>query len=249
MNPNINTHYFYDECAFEVRFYNQPNFKYNIHDYLIPSLGLPKQKDGHPSDSNIRTESVGFIAVLSDRKWLVKEVDFSRTHQSLFFFCRETEHIQMDAMAYPIDPSMTRDDIEGDSFPEANAAGTAWLFKHTRPGTHDDFERILHAIAVATFSGQMEAVILKCITATNRTAKRTAQRRVASWQTLRADVIAEAKKIHRANVLGHYHRDPHPSTGHYYAILSAAVSSVKAKWKAAVPKGTTFSERYNRRPQ
>ena len=244
MSLVINTHILTDECAFNIYLGEDADGSYDIHKYLIPSLGLPEKKNGYPTGWENKTESIGHIAVLNDDKWMVKEVDLVDRRSNLYLICRETEHIQMDAMAYPIDPSMTREDIEGDSFPEPNATNTGWVFKHTRPGTHDDFERTLHAIVVATFANQIEEVMLKCLTASNRAAKREAQDRLANWRTFRNEVTTEAKKIHRGNVLGHYHRDPHPETGHYYAILSLAMGNVKARWKAASAKGGIARDRY-----
>lgn len=198
---------------------------YNPSDYIIPSLGI---RDGQFPD-----HKRGYIAARKGDVWAVKEALIPTRDSSLNLVC--VDRASHDEMAYPIDPRMAREDIEGASILEPNATNTGWLFYKTRKGTHHDYELTLLAHIGAMFGLIIGQFRVDQIRATDDQSRSDAALKEVTATLFWADVKFQATQIVRSLYLGQRVVEPHPDTGYLDADSTKAVEAVKAKWKQSNP--------------
>lgn len=136
----------------------------------------------------------------------------------------------------PVDPSMTEVDVHRAVEAYPNEAGTAWLFRHTNQGTHDDHELLLAAVIEAPFQQMFRQYQYDALNTDSAQAITRANDSFKSLAIFHGRVFREAKKIARAKHLGERHQDPHPSEGHLKTEALEAIAVVKADW---IEKGKT----------
>lgn len=139
----------------------------------------------------------------------------------------------MTHIAYPLDPNMTAEDIDGATELKGNAANDGWLFFHGTAARHQKHLIDVRKAVIAYFEPYVSAVDLKWKQALSVPA--TATQLLAKLEILlayRADVVAAADSFERLYVHGHFVRNPHPKVDHVHRALVAALSSVKLKWSA-----------------
>lgn len=177
-----------------------------------------------------------FCAVSSEEgPWRVERMSHQyAAGDQLVLHCEEPSFRSlMVKLAYPVDPGLTREDIEGATELQANADNTGWLFFHGSNAPNQGHLIDVRKAVMAYFEPQLSAVDLKWKQALSEPA--TAARLLTKLETLlayRADVVAAADSAERLLPHGHFVRNPHPETDHVHRALVAALSSVKFKWNA-----------------
>ena len=178
-----------------------------------------------------------FIAVrrtLNRRKgiWSVEQIWARVTDEKTAIYINSSNQEICFYMAYPIDPRMTHDDIEGADIIEPNATNDGWIFKHSQPGPHHDHFLAVRSAITTQFQPYLDASLIKRFEATNNRARTQAQTKYKDLCDFRDLVILEAEKAEQSEILGHFHRDPHPSIGHLHDAIKAGLASAKTAWAA-----------------
>lgn len=229
--------YDYSNCRFSVRLNRDPfpmNYEYDVLDFIIPSIGKRTEIfDGRERDA-------GDIAVYADGIWHTEQMQIARypaDSPSLQFQCHSKA--AKTSMAFPIDPSMTRADIEGATIIEPNASNTAWIFKHTQAGNHHD-----HEIRLAgDIDGIFQPVFRLYLTESWKAGlEEISRQRYTLLTDFYSEVLKEAKKISRGKHLGERHKDLHPEAGHLHTEILTAYNTVKAKWDADSAKADAITK-------
>ena len=121
-------------------------------------------------------------------------------------------------------------DIEGAQIAEANAASTAWVLKHTQPGTHHDQLLAIVGAVRTQFAPHLTDALIKRFEATNRSARAVAEERHAALCKVEESVLEKAVAAEKGRHLGYYHQDPHPAKGHVLSAVDAAIAAVKVDY-------------------
>ena len=149
---------------------------YDVANYLIPSLGVDPPEDPH---GNIFfKENVGYTAILRDDTWHVSLTSLSKEGRYITF---RVAVRGFHALAYPIDPRMTREDIQDATIIEPNEDGTAWTFKHGNAGPHQEHLIAVRSGVVSSFQPFLDAALFKRFEATNNVVR---NRATAKYQNL-----------------------------------------------------------------
>lgn len=194
-------------------------------DYAIPSLNDTLEP------MNGETQSVK-IAVRVRGKWAVTEA-WIRHFAGVTSI--STERSLADALAYPVARSMLAEDINGALFIEANGDGDAWVFRHTKAGTHHDHEKAVRALLFAEFGPAIDAALDKRLEATNAAVRLTATTKHKRLVEFRDDILAAGQVVSRSKHLGQRHKEPHPVEGHVVSEARQAINDTMADWKTTRP--------------
>lgn len=221
MKPTLNRNYDLDLCGFRGI---QENF--NINDFVATSLGVPEPKE---ENRQLVYDPV-YTVVEINKHWHISQSRlYIRTSNGRWYSECDGTHAA-DAMAYPIDPTMTREDIEGATRIEPNDDNTGWLFFHASAGHHKDHEVAVMAGIEGYFSPPARQFQVDAILAGDDSARTLAKQRQVLWAEYYGQVVSAARTIARAAHLGKRHKDPHPEDGHVASDIRAALAQVKAKW-------------------
>ena len=136
-----------DPCMFYKRF---PSTTTKLTDFIIPTL---PSENTYYSDGRVRGNKAS-IAMRVSGKWIVEEafVSFSKTRVTV----ECVKYIGRDAYAFPIDPRMTRMDIEGADRIFANSTNDGWLFGHSESDEHHDRAYQLESIMTTLFQDAID---------------------------------------------------------------------------------------------
>ena len=109
-----------------------------VTDLFIKQLGVYAERARELSTyqwyNNVR-----YIAAHRDNEWVVARAVAYKTNY-YFIHLFDIDERAVDKIAFPVDPRMTRQDIEGATKIYENEDGTAWLFAHASAGNHHDHE-------------------------------------------------------------------------------------------------------------
>ena len=110
-------------------------------------------------DEDNPKNNTGYIPALIDGKWEPILYGFHRDR----VYCildngafANNHHVE--AIAIGIDSRMTEADISGSPYVELNSAGTGWLFKHTKTGTHHDITLSVKDGVYASFRSELDGL-------------------------------------------------------------------------------------------
>lgn len=235
MMPTILTETTSEFPAFSTRDENP-----QVATYAIPGLAAP------PSHRRF-SDSVTMIycAVYAGGKWVVRPMGYSSGNSHVSLLCTSDDIVKV---AYPIDPAMTREDIEGATEIEPNSDNTGWLFFHGDKGKHHDHLLTVQSATIALFQPYLDQIDVKWKQAIAIPA--TAGPLVTRYANLceyRDDVIAAALEAEKKQLHGHFVRNEHPEVGHVHAAIKAGLSATKLKWGASqslLTKYTTISREH-----
>ena len=131
-----------DPCNFT--YYPKEGEKIKPSDFMI---NIPASTDALPSNYNLDIENRGWIAVKRNHTWDVEDADI-RPESNPESFHIACIHWKQDAndLAFPIDPRINRQDIEGATKIFPNTTNDGWLFSHAEVSHHH--ERIIQLEAV-----------------------------------------------------------------------------------------------------
>lgn len=144
ITPDVSYHNSHDNGEFTIRVPN--GYKHNNLDFAVPSLGIV---------DNDEWSKKGYLAVLRNEGWTVSEAILSQSYAQ-FFSASCSDGIHTIAMAYPIDPAMTRQDIEGATKIYRNSTNTGWLFAHAEDAHHHDRIFTLESIMTTAFQDVLD---------------------------------------------------------------------------------------------
>ena len=147
MEPQL-VHQSLDNCVFNIPL-SGDSTDYNLSDYLISSLGI-----GNKPDLHRHAEKIGYAAILS-HDWGVEQVHVQSRSGRLMFYCDQLA--PRDSMAFPIDPRMTKGDIEGATKIFPNSTNDGWLFSHTDSDEHHDRMYELESVMVSMFQDVIDS--------------------------------------------------------------------------------------------
>ena len=166
---------------------------------------------------------------ISGDNWAVREIDSMVYPNALnpTNFYASVDNYTCDGWAFPIDPRMTKADIEGANRIEANSTNDGWLFFHTEPGTHHDHE----IQVVSAISGLIEPLICKyqldVLDADSDTKKKKARDGIAALKVFYNLLLTNAQKVSRSAYLGQRVKEPHPAKGHLHNDLVSTYNAAK----------------------
>lgn len=132
-------------------------------------------------------------------------------------------------LCYPIDERITELDIIGavESYP--NDTNTGLLFRHTREGTHHDYELHLLAAIDGVAQPYIRGYLSDSFDANAGVAERGRDGFV-KLSKFYGEVVGEARTIARGIYLGERHQKAHPPEGWVDRDITAAVEKVEADW-------------------
>lgn len=135
------------------------NYAPTENDFIVQSLGTTTREN----------KTLGWVALKHSNKWFIEESYIYIGKTSAFI--EYESQIKSDAFAYPIDPSMTRQDIEGATEIYPNATNTGWLFAHATEEDHHErvilLEAIMHTLFEDEVHSKLEDVLKKVVGSDN----------------------------------------------------------------------------------
>lgn len=146
---------------------------------------------------------------------------------------------RLDALAYPIDPSMTRTDIDGATKIKPNADNTGWVFHHASKGDHEDHYTAVRGAVMSAFQPRIDAALVKRMDAPNQPTRTRAQARYSNLCQFRDAVLESALTAEKAEHQGFFAQDEHHEKGHVDDAVRTAIKALKAKW--AREKATEYA--------
>ena len=130
---------------------------------------------------------------------------------------------------YPIDPRIEKRDVIGAVEAYPNKTNTGWLFRHTREGTHHDYELHLLAAIDGVAQPYIRGYLSDSFDANEGVAERGRDGFV-KLSKFYGEVVGEARSIARGIYLGERHQQAHPPEGWLDRDITAAVAKVEADW-------------------
>ena len=208
-----------DLCALELR---DPSGKFKYSD-----VALGDSLDSLPIAPSYQT---GQIAVTFNRGpealWDLIPADITINSERTYLVAHAID-VACSNIAYPIDPRMTKADIEGAAIIKPNSTNDGWLFYHTEPGTHHDHE----IQVVSAISGLIEPLICKyqldVLDADSDTKKKKARDGIAALKVFYNLLLTNAQKVSRSAYLGQRAKEPHPAKGHLHNDLVSTYNAAK----------------------
>ena len=207
-------------------------------DFTISSL---------PSENYVfrgRTRKKSWVAIRSSGVWKVEDVELSFGGGSLTIFCIAYNKPH-DAYAYPIDPAMTRQDIEGATRIYENSDRTGWLFAHADTEHHHERVILLEAIMHTLFEDLVHdrlSSVLKAVVGHNNPSPpigtallynyNAQSGSLANYQTLlefRKECVKWCAEVEKLLFLGQHVQESDHFLKHQ---LVRAIKQAKAVWKA-----------------
>ena len=182
-------------------------------------------------DVNSAIELYG-IAVLHIGGWEIERGYFiAPTAGYLSIYCTERKH--RTAIAFPIDPRMTRADIEGAKKIYPNADDTGWLFAHARPEDHHDRSLVVQAIVSAAFEkavgdrlNEMFVLIVNDRSSSQQRGKLIEYDAIKSFREACIHWVREYEKA--LHVGEHIQEEGH----HYHLVALKSITETKRHWVA-----------------
>ena len=200
----------------------------------VPSTHVFKPTDfavtGYPVEFEDPDYVHVHVAVKDQNHWQVVKASAGFNVGSLSL--RPNHGESFDLLAFPVDPRMTAEDINGATHIFANADNTGWLFSHASPANHHDHEITLMAGIDGVFQPLFRQYHVDVITGANLNIKQRATALYALLSQFYGEVINLARKNARAVVLGHRHKTLHPEEGHLHSEIKTAFEATKTKWLA-----------------
>ena len=197
--------------------------------FVIQSWGLTNNYIGDT------LQILGYIAVKSGQQWHVEHAEIihhQRSTPSTVLVC--TEYAFRGTVAFPIDPRMTREDIEGATQIYQNDEGTGWLFAHADDGHHHDRELQVESIVSDLFEDILSDILTDVMTSIiNGHQKNQQIARLAKHQHtigFRKDALSYVRNAERTLHIGQHIQDTDPHYLHKMALT--AISETKRYWQA-----------------
>ena len=129
----------------------------------------------------------------------------------------------------PVDPSMTRDDVEGASY--AYDDGTAWHFAHCSPHEQIDYAAEAEAYTRAQLQPAIDAAVVALASVTSASAKSTLLPRARALTHLAREAGRDTHARVVQATLGYYHREPH--NDHRRDLAVTSIRAILALWDNA----------------
>ena len=143
--------------------------------------------------------------------------------------------VHLTDIAYPIDPRMTRKDIEGATIAYANPDNTGWLFAHATREEHHDREVLTEAVLSAVFADEISDLQIQVIQLIVNQKSTSRQRgELTNYDALaqfRQDVMEYARARERTLHIGQHIQEPLEYPIHKMALK--AIEGVKQIWQAS----------------
>lgn len=184
----------------------------------------------------------GNVAVLGRDGWMVEEAYLENRGTiegkvNFYIECKNRHsHYQGELLAFPIDSSMTAEDIQGATITKLNAAGDAWLFYHDHPATHHDHLLAVDAAVMALFQPVMDAAQHKVAMATNAVVLGQADTKYQALSAFRDETLKAAQTAEKAHHLGHFAQNPATDQGHVHSAVRIALNAAKTAFAASPEK-------------
>ena len=130
-------------CRWEFNI--EKTHKFDLKSGFVQTLGVETLEDGRMK---------GYVVVKSDGVFRIEPATGGRytgneIYDSMSYQCQEATGNPK--LYVPIDPRMTREDIQGARYHEPNEDGTAWVFHHESIGERRDHELQLMAVVEGIF--------------------------------------------------------------------------------------------------
>lgn len=133
-----------EKCAFEHDFIPELTTLPKITDFLIQSL---------PSRDYLQGETkygtIGNVPFLLNGKWIIEEAIIRFSTQHVHFYCESS--YGSNTCAFPVDPRMTKTDIEDATIIYPNSTNTGWLFAHAEIDHHHERILTLESVMITLF--------------------------------------------------------------------------------------------------
>ena len=166
------------------------------------------------------------------RQFETAKVDYSEAPEIGVWYFRAAStdvHERQMLHYYPIDPRMTRSDVDGAIRAYPNADNTGWIFKHTDEGTHHDYELRLISAVDGVIQPYFRQLLVDQFS-TQETVRQAAADRFVTLSRFYGEVVVAARAIARSAYLGEREQKAHPREGWLDHDITAAVAQVRAKW-------------------
>lgn len=172
----------------------------------------------------------GWAAVKKNNRWDVAEMHLILSPYSMAFYCIDNK--PREELAYPIDPAMTRKDIEGATRIYPNADNDGWLFAHATKTDHTD-RMFLASTAMATlFDNVVETKLQQTLASIINNPQTNQQRGVYShWTNIVAfkkDCVAYCHKFEKLLYIGQH---KHEEGLDLRNMLLRCIKHIKAEWQ------------------
>lgn len=202
--------------------------------FVIPSLGVYRAEPHYEPDSAIAiAEDVRYIAAHRDGEWAVTRAYHEIQGTKLIIHAWGQDERQIDKMAWPVDPRMTRKDIDGAKHIIKNSTNTGWLFSPATPQDHEDRLLITEATITTVFEellrsrfSRVDIVRLAGSSTSNQRGELTVAEHINSFKN-------DCAKIARYNehqlYIGQHIHEYEKHT--IYAMCHKAFMDTKQKWR------------------
>ena len=179
----------------------------------------------------VRQENRGWIAVRHEGKWKLEDASVSFGD---YLYVQTGRYVPNEAMAFPVDPAMTRQDIEGATRIYENADRTGWLFAHATKEEHID-RMFLGSTAMASlFDNVMEDKLQQTLAAIVNNNQSNQQRGYyINWAHLhdfKKECVAYCHKFEKLLYIGQH---KHQEGLDLRSMLLRCVKHIKAEWEKA----------------
>ena len=205
-----------------------------------------------PNEGVIPENKRGWIATWDGQKWHVEDAKIDISESTAFVKHFSGEH--REAYAYPIDPRMTRKDIEGATKIYPNDTNTGWLFAHAHENDHHDrvilLEAIMHTLFEDLVHSKLEGVLKAVVGSDNPSPQigtellytyNAQSGQLANYQNLidfRKECIKWCSEVEKLLHLGqHVQEDDH----YLKHQLVRAINQAKLIWNADTGKKAILS--------
>ena len=173
------------------------------------------------------------VVVLEGNRWQIEKAKITKGYHSTeghFYriYCAHGRGASL--LAFPIDPRMTEEFINGATIHKTNASNDGWLFYHDHPGSHHNHLLSVRAAVVALFQEYVDSALHKVASATNDHTRRTVNSKYAALIAFRHTVQQTAQATEKAHTLGHYAQNLDAAEGHVHKAVRLAVSAAKVEW-------------------
>ena len=158
----------------------------------VPSLGeIPSEYD---KSLQQHTGNMRYIVVHRDNEWHLAKANIQWFSQggNRIHVHHDDEHV-IDKMAFPVDPRMIAEDIEGATNLYPNETNDGWLFVHASQGHHEDHELNLMAAIDGLFQPVLRQYQVDALAGASAEIKTNGAERFALAATFYGEVIGLAR--------------------------------------------------------
>ena len=226
-----------DRCSFILH-----DRRLTRNSFVIPSAGLKPNSQGHPYYR-------GYAAIRYHETWHAEPVGIIDYSPQFNVGC-DGHGDRFRAIAYPVDRRMLLTDVEGATEISPNEDNTAWIFRHTKSGPHQDHELALIGALVGAFYPVILQYQVDALSGPTAEARTRGNMLLVLLASFYGDVLTAARVLARSKHLGERHKDPHPDNGHVSTEVLASIEATRAKWEstrssdlASISAALTFVKR------